>query len=90
MQSNVIPFRFPRILRGEVWLVPCGSISCPMGALSTGLRCVMWEGCYSTACLKFSNMASIFKKTFLRAANKVDYREMYLQIYFPPHLMALD
>lgn len=38
IQSNLIPLpRFPRILRGEVWLVPCGSISCPMGAPSTGL-----------------------------------------------------
>lgn len=47
--------------------------------------CVMWEGCYSTACLKFSNMANIFKMTFLRAANKLDY--IYTHTYtdlFPP------
>lgn len=46
---------------------------------------------YSTACLKFYNMANVFKTSFFRAENKlVRERYIYTHIYFFPPLVWCD
>lgn len=78
-----VPFQFPRISRGGCWLVPASLVLWEHPALGMVVSVVGWL--YSTACLKFYNMANIFKTSFFRAENKL-VREIYIytHIFFSP------